>query len=117
MGMCSTAGLIEKMGPEFGKFMAIEKAKEFVGMKVEETKNIVSAKGKDIKKDAEKIIGEKEDEAVKLIKDEQSNIEKEKPGALGKAASLQRKSVDDLLGVNEIKGKFKGLKDDLGPQF
>ena len=42
----------------------------------------------------------KEDETNDKFKSARVDFDKEKPGALDKAASLQRKSVDELLGAD-----------------
>ena len=90
--------------------VACEKGKEFVDSKVIEIKKLVIEKQKNIQEDARKLIGEKEEETLDKFKSAQSDIDKEKPGALQKAASLQRKSVDELLGADEIKNKFSDLR-------
>jgi len=38
------------------------------------------------------------------------DIDKQSPGTLDKAAALQRKSKEGLLGVDQIKGQFSSLR-------
>ena len=44
-------------------------------------------------------------------------MEKEKPGALDKAAALQHKSVDDVLGAGEINEQFTELRENYEKEF
>ena len=116
MGMCAS-GLLEKFGPQFAQLVACEKAKEFVDKKVLEIKEIVQNKQKEIQVEVSKLIDSKEGETFDKFKNVQKDIEQEKPGALEKAAALQRKSVDELLGADEIKAKFAALRTEQEEQF
>jgi hypothetical protein len=50
MGACGS-DIFEKLGPEFGKFVAVEKGKKFLDEKVSEVKNTLAARTQDVKKD------------------------------------------------------------------
>lgn len=50
MGTCGS-GILERLGPEFGKFVAVEKGKKFLDEKVNEVKNTLASRGQDVKKD------------------------------------------------------------------
>lgn len=116
MGACQNA-LLEKLGPEFAKLVACEKGKEFLSGKVAEIKKVVLEKGGSIEKDAMGLIDSKEHETMQKFTDTQKQIEKESPGSLQKAASLQGKNVDDLLGANSIKDQFAKMKQQVSQQF
>lgn len=49
MGTCAS-GLLQSLGPEFGKFVAIEKGKAFLDQKVSELKNTISSKSQEVKR-------------------------------------------------------------------
>ena len=114
--MCAS-GLLEKFGPQFAQLVACEKGKEFVDRKVVEIKEIVQNKQREIQEEVRKVIDSKEHETFDKFKNVQQDIEQEKPGALEKAAALQRKSVDELLGADEIKAKFEALRTEQEEQF
>lgn len=64
------------MGPEFGKFVACEKGKEFVDKKVAEIKNVVMSKSDELKHQTLNQIASQETEAHNKIKNAVAEIDK-----------------------------------------
>lgn len=91
MGGCGS-DLLERMGPQFGKFVACEKGKEFVDQKVKEVKDKVFHSSDDLKKQTLDKIAAQESEVQNQIKKAITDIDKENPGVLDKAAGVQRKT-------------------------
>lgn len=109
MGACGS-DLLQKLGPEFGKLVAAQKGKEFLDQKVKEVKDNVFKQSNGIKQSTLTQVSDQEKVAIDKVKQAVIDIDRQSPGTLDKAAALQRKSKEGLLGVDQIKSQFGSLR-------
>lgn len=91
MGACGS-NLLEKLGPEFGKFIACEKGKQFLEQKIREIKDKFYDESDKAKKQAFSKIDESEKTVLNKVKSTVADIDKTSPETLSQAAGLRRMS-------------------------
>lgn len=91
MGSCGS-NVVDQLGPQFGKYIAVEKGKLFIDQKVREMKDNVSRQTAEIQQETLARINSQQNNSLERVRMTVADIDRQSPGTLDQAASLQRKT-------------------------
>lgn len=88
-----------------------------VDLKVRELKENVAKQSTGLQQDTFARINDQQNHSLDKVRNTIADIDRQSPGTLDKAASLQRKTKESLLGADEIRGKYGELNQSVQNTF